>query len=94
MNANIAALLYLASGVLFILSLRGLSSPETSRAAFDQQIRYLYERVTGLPLGKGAPEVDEMMALWTEIYALEGSVEKSWATVLSVILRDPHILFY
>jgi NAD(P) transhydrogenase subunit beta len=32
MNADIAALLYLASGVLFILSLRGLSSPETSRA--------------------------------------------------------------
>ena len=31
MNANIAALLYLAAGVLFILSLRGLSSPETSR---------------------------------------------------------------
>ena len=32
MNANIAALLYLASGVLFILSLRGLSSPATSQA--------------------------------------------------------------
>ena len=31
MNANLAALLYLASGVLFILTLRGLSSPETSR---------------------------------------------------------------
>src|SRR6516162_9294289 len=31
MNANIAALAYLASGVLFILALRGLSSPETSR---------------------------------------------------------------
>ena len=31
MNANIAALAYLASGVLFILTLRGLSSPETSR---------------------------------------------------------------
>jgi len=31
MNANIAALLYLAAGVLFILSLRGLSSPETAR---------------------------------------------------------------
>ncbi|MCB1422680.1 MAG: NAD(P)(+) transhydrogenase (Re/Si-specific) subunit beta, partial [Nitratireductor sp.] len=28
---NITALLYLASGVLFILALRGLSSPETSR---------------------------------------------------------------
>ncbi len=31
MNANIAALLYLVAGVLFILSLRGLSSPATSR---------------------------------------------------------------
>ncbi|MGH6958262.1 MAG: NAD(P)(+) transhydrogenase (Re/Si-specific) subunit beta, partial [Caulobacteraceae bacterium] len=31
MNANVASLAYLASGVLFILTLRGLSNPETSR---------------------------------------------------------------
>jgi len=31
MNANLAAVLYLVAGVLFILSLRGLSSPATSR---------------------------------------------------------------
>ena len=31
MTASLAALAYLVSGVLFILSLRGLSSPETSR---------------------------------------------------------------
>jgi H+-translocating NAD(P) transhydrogenase subunit beta len=31
MSANVAALLYLVSGVLFILALRGLSSPESSR---------------------------------------------------------------
>ena len=31
MSANLAALLYLASGILFILALRGLSSPETAR---------------------------------------------------------------
>jgi NAD(P) transhydrogenase subunit beta len=31
MDANLAALAYLASGVLFILTLRGLSNPETSR---------------------------------------------------------------
>jgi proton-translocating NAD(P)+ transhydrogenase subunit beta len=31
MNADLAALLYLVSGVLFILALRGLSSPVTSR---------------------------------------------------------------
>ena len=32
MNANLAAILYLASGVLFILALRGLSSPATSQS--------------------------------------------------------------
>jgi H+-translocating NAD(P) transhydrogenase subunit beta len=32
MNANLAAVLYLVSGVLFILALRGLSSPTTSQA--------------------------------------------------------------
>src|ERR1700744_3627032 len=31
MNANLSALLYLIAGVLFILSLRGLSSPASSR---------------------------------------------------------------
>jgi NAD(P) transhydrogenase subunit beta len=31
MNANLVALLYLVAGVLFILALRGLSSPESSR---------------------------------------------------------------
>jgi NAD(P) transhydrogenase subunit beta len=32
MNANLAAILYIVSGVLFILALRGLSSPMTSQA--------------------------------------------------------------
>ncbi len=31
MSPNLTAFLYLASGILFILALRGLSSPETSR---------------------------------------------------------------
>ena len=31
MSPDLVALLYLAAGVLFILALRGLSSPETSR---------------------------------------------------------------
>ena len=33
MKADIAALLYLLSGVLFILALKGLSSPASSRTA-------------------------------------------------------------
>ena len=31
MSANLSAIFYLISGILFILALRGLSSPETSR---------------------------------------------------------------
>ena len=31
MSANVAALLYLVAGVLFIMALRGLSSPASSR---------------------------------------------------------------
>ena len=31
MSANLSSLLFLTTGVLFILALRGLSSPETSR---------------------------------------------------------------
>ena len=31
MSANLSALFYLISGILFILALRGFSSPETSR---------------------------------------------------------------
>ena len=31
MSLNLAAFLYLTSGILFFLALRGLSSPETSR---------------------------------------------------------------
>ena len=38
MNANLAALLYLVAGVLFILALRGLSSPETEPAG--QSVRH------------------------------------------------------
>ena len=31
MSANLSSILYLVTGILFILALRGLSSPETSR---------------------------------------------------------------
>ncbi len=60
MNANLAAILYLVSGVLFILALRGLSSPVTSRRGNQLGMvgMVLAVGVTLLTLlGEGAPDV-------------------------------------
>ena len=40
-SADIAALLYLVSGALFILALRGLSSPASSRRGNTLGIRFI-----------------------------------------------------
>ena len=53
MTANLAALLYLVAGVLFILALRGLSSPATARKGntygiqLDRQCHQLWRRPVG-----------------------------------------------
>ena len=54
MNASFAALAYLVSGVLFILSLRGLSSPETSRRG----------NTFGM-IGMGLAVAVTLLTLWT-----------------------------
>jgi NAD(P) transhydrogenase subunit beta len=57
MSANLAALLYLAAGVLFILALRGLSSPETSRQgnAFGMLGMAIAVATTLFQLGDASP---------------------------------------
>lgn len=69
-------------------------TPEADAAAFDTQIRYLYLRITGIPLEDNATEPAELTALWKQIYAVEGSKERSWAGIVSAVLRDPRVLFY
>ena len=59
MNANLAALLYLVAGVLFILALRGLSNPETSRQGnlfgmIGMAIAIFTTLAYSLPAGTGA----------------------------------------
>ena len=49
-SANLSALFYLISGILFILALRGLSSPETSR-----QGNYFGMAVMGILYAINAP---------------------------------------
>lgn len=71
-----------------------LDTPESSSEAFDTQIRYLYLRVTGIPLKEDATEPAELTSLWKQLYAVEGSSTRAWAGVLSAILRDPRVIFY
>src|SRR5918992_692882 len=60
MTANITALLYLIAGALFILALRGLSSPETSRQGnlfgmIGMAIAVVTTLASHPPAGFGAP---------------------------------------
>lgn len=69
-------------------------TPDGDPDRFEAQIRALYLQVTGLELASDATEPAELATLWKQIYSVEASSEKAWAGVLSVILRDPRILFY
>lgn len=69
-------------------------TPDTAPAAFEQQIRFLYERVTGVPLGTGATEPANLIALWRQLHSVEGTPEAAWAGVVSAVLRDPMVLHY
>lgn len=68
--------------------------PETNPEAFANQIRSLYVDVTGHALPEDAEEVEQLTALWKQLYSVNASPVQSWAGVVSVVLRDPAILFY
>ena len=97
MNASIAALAYLAAGVLFILSLRGLSSPVTSRRGNTLGMvgMALAVGVTLLTLGtSGALDpltlvlIAGGMMAYAAIYLIEGLglwFDRPWAEWLTVI---------
>ncbi|MEQ1566213.1 MAG: hypothetical protein ABMA64_11295 [Myxococcota bacterium] len=69
-------------------------TPESNPEAFEQQIRYLYLVVTGVPLPEGATEPTELVATWKYLYSVDASPTTAWAGVLSAVLRDPRVLFY
>jgi len=69
-------------------------TPESNPEAFEEQIRFLYLASTGLPLDEEASEPAELTELWKYVYSVEASPVLAWSTVISVILRDPRVLFY
>lgn len=69
-------------------------TPESNPEAFEAQIRDLYLRATGQPLDADADEPARLVELWKQLFSVEGSAERAWSGVVSVVLRDPRILFY
>ena len=69
-------------------------TPESAPEAFAEQVRHLYLEITGKPLADDATEPDQLAALWKQLYSVEASPTTAWAGVLSVVLRDPSVIFY
>jgi hypothetical protein len=77
--------------------------PESSPEAFETQIRELYRDVTGVPLVAVVdadgdvttdPHIEALIDLWKQLYSVEASPVSAWAGVVSVVLRDPQVLFF
>lgn len=70
-------------------------TPETAPELFDAQIKDLYLNITGQALeGEDPEEVAALITLWKQLYSVEASPKQAWAGVVSVVLRDPAVLFY
>ena len=69
-------------------------TPESNPDAFEAQIRHLYLAITGVPLPPEAPEPAALTVLWKQVYSVDASSTAAWASVTSVVLRDPRVLLY
>lgn len=69
-------------------------TPDSNPEAFKAQIESLYLDITGEALPEGATEADDLVNLWKYLHSVEASPKMAWAGVVSVVLRDPRILFY
>jgi hypothetical protein len=69
-------------------------TPQSDRDVMEAQLQLLHLRLYGLHVAADGPEVEANLALWQDLYAIEGDKLAAWAGVLSVLLRDPQFLFY
>lgn len=65
---------------------------ESAESAVSGQAAALHLRVLGEP--PSAAEEEALVALWQELYAVEGSVPLAWQGVLEALLRDPSYVLY
>jgi hypothetical protein len=67
-------------------------TPETGRDGMVAQIQDLHRAALGTVATDD--EVDDLLALWADLYALDGDPAAAWAGLLSALLRDPTFVVY
>jgi len=61
---------------------------------FEDQIRYLYLTVTGIPLPEDSEDPARLVELWKQIYSVDASPVAAWTGVVTAVLRDPAVITY
>jgi hypothetical protein len=57
-------------------------------------VRGLFVRVHTRVVEPGDPEVDALLALWDDAFALTGRADQAWMAVVAVMLRSPDLVIY
>ena len=69
-------------------------TPTSSKDRMVAQIQDLHFRIFGQRVTEDSPEVEANLALWSDLFAVDGSSVNAWAGLLSVLFRDPEFLTY
>lgn len=68
--------------------------PKPSEPAIRAQLVAFHLRLHGVAPPDDDPEIDELVEVWREVLAVEGEPRLAWGGALSVLLRDPELLYY
>ncbi|MDP6932783.1 MAG: hypothetical protein QGG40_07690, partial [Myxococcota bacterium] len=69
-------------------------TPDTAHDAMVEQVLLLQLRIFGRVVESDGDEVESLLGLWDEVYAIDQDPLQAWKAVVSVQLRDPDFLFY
>ncbi len=92
--AEAASAYVIASDPSRLFTIDFTETPDTNKAAMVAQIQLLHRRVLSHEVTADGDEVNGALALWSSVYAVEGTTQGAWTAVLSALLRDPDFLYY
>lgn len=68
--------------------------PVADRALMSEQIVDLFLALHGRAVEAGSPEVEAMLSLWDELYAIDEQPRTAWQGLVYAMLRDPEFATY